>query len=99
MDIRDSCPSPNGGTAVRLTNACWAVTSSTPPAPHATSSWRCTAAGSEQLVQALVALADAVLHAARDHRVPGFERVHQRRCNEAGATVAEVFEHQALEGD
>src|SRR5437763_80024 len=63
------------------------------PRPH-------TARGlaGEQFVQALVALAHAVLHAAGDERVAGFKGVDQRGRRESGATVAEVLEDAAFEG-
>jgi hypothetical protein len=57
-----------------------------------------TAAG-EDLVEALVALDDAGLHAAGDEGVPVGEGVHQRRRGQPGATVAEVLEHELLQGD
>src|SRR5213593_3279195 len=53
----------------------------------------------QQLVEALIALADAVFHAAGEEGVAAFEAVDQRGRREPGAAVAEVFEHEPLEGD
>jgi hypothetical protein len=52
----------------------------------------------EQFVEAVVSLADAVLHAAGEERVAAFERVDQRGRRQAGAAVAEVLEEEALQG-
>src|SRR5688572_20818310 len=53
----------------------------------------------EQLVEALVALAHAFFHAARDERVARLERVDERCASEAGAAVTEIFEDHSLERD
>src|SRR5262245_39421898 len=52
----------------------------------------------EQLVELLVALADADVHAARHHAVPCLERVDQGRGRQARAPIAQVLELETLEG-
>jgi Co/Zn/Cd efflux system component len=51
-----------------------------------------------QLVEALVALADAGFHPAGDEGVAGLEGVDQRGRRQAGAAAAEVGEDQAFQG-
>ena len=53
----------------------------------------------EQLVEALVALAHADLHAAGHEGVAALEGVDQRGRGQPGAAVAEVLEDELLQGD
>src|SRR3954467_8285978 len=59
----------------------------------------CGSACGGGLVEALVPLDDAAFHAAGDERVPVGERVDQGCRGQPGAAVAEVLEHELLQGD
>src|SRR4051794_36620930 len=59
----------------------------------------CSELPGEQLVQPLVALLDAGLHAAGHERVAALEGVDQRRRDQSGAAVTEVLEHDLLQRD